>query len=178
MTGLGIGGMRLRATGWLLVAGLLTAASGPASAQATGAAAPDFTRTTLAGKDFMLSRYRGHTVLLSFWATWCEPCLGELAVFGEWQHRYGPQGLKVVGIAMDDDASAVRGTVSRLHVAYPVLVGDAELGTLYGGIYGLPLNIVVDPAGRIVARLTGEGKLPALEQAVRGELKRAVTHGR
>src|SRR5690349_15186402 len=69
-----------------------------------GQTAPDFELATLDGKKIHLSDYRGKAVLLNFWATWCEPCKIEMPWFVELENRYGPEGLQVLGIAMDDTA--------------------------------------------------------------------------
>ena len=52
-----------------------------------------------------LRSFRGKVVLLDFWATWCAPCQVEMPAFAAWQRQYGPQGLQVIGISMDDDAA-------------------------------------------------------------------------
>src|ERR1700752_2937458 len=75
-----------------------------------GKAAPDFTLQTLDGKDVTLSSLHGKGVLLNFWATWCGPCKIEMPWFVELQKEYGPQGLHIVGVAMDD--SSPQGTTN------------------------------------------------------------------
>jgi thiol-disulfide isomerase/thioredoxin len=142
------------------------------TAPLAGKAAPDFTRTDLDGKPRALSAYRGKVILLNFWATWCEPCLAEIPRFSAWQQRYGPSGLQILGIAMDDELQAVQQLAHRDHLAYPVIMGDAPLGQLYGGILGLPLSYLIDAQGRIVARYRGEPDLKQMERRLRGLLPR------
>src|ERR1700687_4895731 len=67
-----------------------------------GQLAPDFSLAALDGKIVKLSDFRGKAVLLNFWATWCEPCKIEMPWFVDLQKKYGPQGLQVLGVAMDD----------------------------------------------------------------------------
>ena len=143
-----------------------------ATAPLAGNAAPDFMRTDLDGKSRALSAYRGKVILLNFWATWCEPCLAEIPRFSAWQQRYGPSGLQILGVAMDDELEAVRQLVHRDHLAYPVIMGDAQLGQLYGGILGLPLSYLIDAQGRIVARYRGEPDLKQMERRLRVLLPR------
>ena len=141
-----------------------------ASDAADSTVAPDFVRPDLAGRPQHLSAYRGKVVLLSFWATWCEPCIADLATFSRWQRQYGKAGLQVIGIAMDDDPAPVRAAVHQYHVAYPVVMGDAELGRLYGGVYGLPLSLLIDRSGRITVRRQGAPDAAQLQEQVRAVL--------
>jgi cytochrome c biogenesis protein CcmG/thiol:disulfide interchange protein DsbE len=137
---------------------LLGIAAFPAFAAAPPiqSAAPEFVRNDLNGKSLALKSYRGKVVLLNFWATWCAPCQMEMPTFAAWQRQYGPQGLQVIGISMDDEAALVRRVATRLKLNYPVALGDAKLGELYGGVYGLPLTYLIDKKGKIRARFQGE----------------------
>lgn len=110
-----------------------------------------------------LRRLRGKVVLLNFWATWCAPCLTEMPVFSAWQRRYGPQGLQVVGISMDDSEVPVRKVVLRLKLDYPVAMGDVKLGELYGGVLGLPLTYLIDRHGIVRADFQGTADLKQIE---------------
>jgi len=132
--------------------------------------APDFSRADLAGRPVRLGAYRGKLVLLSFWATWCEPCRSEAPRFSAWQREYGPRGLQVLGISMDDDVAAATEFARALQLAYPVVMGDARLAELFGGVLGLPLTFLIDPSGRIVARYRGEPDLDRVESELRAAL--------
>ena len=134
--------------------------------------APDFTRTDLNGSTLSLSRYRGKIVLLNFWATWCAPCLAEIPTFSLWQQTYGADGLQVLGVSMDDDPAPVRRTLRKYGIVYPVVMGDARLGELYGGVLGLPQSYLIDASGRIVARYEGEPDLARMESRIKALLSR------
>lgn len=134
--------------------------------------APDFTRTDLDGKPLTLRQYRGKVMLLNFWATWCGPCLIEIPTFAAWQNTYRTAGLQVVGISMDDDAAPVKRMYQKDRLNYPVAMGDAELGELFGGVLGLPLTYLIDPDGRIVGRYQGEPDLKRLEARIKSLLPR------
>jgi cytochrome c biogenesis protein CcmG, thiol:disulfide interchange protein DsbE len=134
--------------------------------------APDFARKDLTGRTLRLSDYRGKVVLLNFWATWCEPCLAEIQTFSRWQREHGVEGLQVLGVSMDDDPAVVVDAVRKYQLPYPVVMGDEQLGELYGGVLGLPLSYLIDSSGRIVARYQGEPKLAALETRLRTLLAR------
>ena len=126
--------------------------------------APEFARKDLAGKSVDLKNFRGKVVLLNFWATWCAPCQLEMPAFAAWQRQYGPDGIQVIGISMDDDATPVVGLVAKLKLNYPVLMGDANLGRQYGGVLGLPLTYLIDRDGVVRARFQGETDLKTIER--------------
>lgn len=162
------------ATGTLLaVAFLLGAfflgggASCYASAPAEPRQAPGFSRLDLNQSQVRLANYRGKIVLLNFWATWCAPCLLEMPRFIQWQNQYRAQGLQVLGVSMDDDISPVRALNHKLHLNYPVVMGDEKLGELYGGILGLPVTYLIDRKGVIRARFQGETDLNKIESQLK-----------
>ena len=132
--------------------------------------APEFARKDLAGKSVDLKNFRGKVVLLNFWATWCVPCQLEMPTFAAWQREYGPDGLQVIGISMDDDATAVVGLAAKLKLNYPILMGDANLGREYGGVLGLPLTYLIDRDGVVRARFQGETDLKTIEKRLQSIL--------
>ena len=133
--------------------------------------APVFARRDLNGHTVDLARLRGKVVLLNFWATWCAPCQTEMPVFSAWQKEYGPRGLQVVGISMDDSEAPVRKAVARLKLDYPVAMGDVKLGERYGGVLGLPLTYIIDREGVVRARFQGTSDLKLIEKEIRQQLK-------
>jgi cytochrome c biogenesis protein CcmG, thiol:disulfide interchange protein DsbE len=166
-------------SGALMAAVLLAFAVTPAGAQAlnNGQAlvnrpAPEFARKAMDGRTVDLKSYRGRIVLLDFWATWCAPCLVEMPRFARWQKQYGPQGLAVIGVSMDDDEATARKAVDKLKPGYAMVMGDAKLGTLYGGVMGLPLIYLIDADGVVRGRFEGETDPKAIEGAFERLLKR------
>jgi cytochrome c biogenesis protein CcmG, thiol:disulfide interchange protein DsbE len=159
-------------TGTALLAALCLLACTAVQAMRPGEVAPELARAAIAGKPFALSSLRGHVVLLNFWATWCAPCREEMPVFSEWQRRYGPRGLRVVGVSMDDDVAEVRQVLAKRPVAYPVVMGDAALAEGFGGVLGLPLSYLLDAEGKVVARYQGEASLPVIERQITAMLGR------
>jgi thiol-disulfide isomerase/thioredoxin len=129
--------------------------------------APQLVRADLNNHQIDLKSYRGKVVLLNFWATWCAPCQVELPRFEAWQKRYGAEGLQVLAVSMDDGDSSVRRTVRRLHLDFPVVMGDAELGDAFGGVLGLPITFLIDRNGVVVEKVKGETDLEHLELRVK-----------
>lgn len=131
-----------------------------------GRPAPNFSRQAFDGRTVTLHDMRGHVVLLNFWASWCAPCLEEMPVFDRWNVKFSGRGLNVVGVNMDDDPEPIRTVVSRLHVNYPMVHGDAGLAQSFGGVLGLPVTFLIDRKGTIRRRLDGAVDAAKLEAAV------------
>jgi peroxiredoxin len=147
--------------------------AGPALAEdklAPGMAPPPFTRTGFDGKPVDLAAFKGKVLLIDFWASWCAPCVIAIPKFRDWQARWGGRGLQVIGISMDDSSSDAKETAARLKVNYPVVMGDAKLGKQYGGILGLPVEMLVGRDGRILSIWRGEASLAVIEKAVHAAL--------
>ena len=117
-----------------------------------------------------LRKLRGKVVLLNYWATWCAPCQAEMPAFDAWQRKYGPQGLVVIGISMDDDEATARRLTDKLKLAYPIAMGDARLGARYGKILGLPMTFLIGRDGVVFAEYKGETDLKAIEERVQAAL--------
>jgi cytochrome c biogenesis protein CcmG/thiol:disulfide interchange protein DsbE len=130
--------------------------------------APDFVRTDLSGRPLRLDQFRGRVVLLNFWATWCGPCIEEIPTFSRWQRHFGDGGLQIIGVSMDDDEGDVKRFVAKHGVAYPIIMGDAKLGELFGGVFGLPQSFLIDARGRIVYRSVGEPNIETLRSKIAG----------
>ena len=129
--------------------------------------APDFTLPQLGGEKLSLSSYRGKVVLLDFWATWCNPCREETPHFVELQHRYGDRGLQIIGVSMDDGPEPVRAFYEQFRVNYPVVMGTAKTGELYGGVLGLPIAFLIGRDGRIYAKHLGATDAAVFEKEIK-----------
>src|SRR5205823_3675613 len=97
-----------------------------------------------------LSDYKGKVVLLDFWATWCGPCKIEIPWFMEFEQTYKDRGFAVVGVSMDEDGwDVVKPYIQARKINYRVLLGNDQVGQLYGGVESLPTTFLIDRSGRI-----------------------------
>ncbi len=55
----------------------------------------------------IVREYRGKPLIVTFWATWCEPCRDEYPMLNDLAKQYAPQGLRVVGINLDQDGDLI-----------------------------------------------------------------------
>jgi cytochrome c biogenesis protein CcmG/thiol:disulfide interchange protein DsbE len=118
--------------------------------------APDFALKDASGATVKLSDYRGKVVLLNFWATWCAPCREEIPWFIEFQREYKDRNFSVIGVSMDSRGwDVVKPFTERHKLNYPVVWGDAEVNTLYGGADALPVTFMIDRNGRIARTHVG-----------------------
>jgi cytochrome c biogenesis protein CcmG, thiol:disulfide interchange protein DsbE len=166
---------RIRIVATVLLAAACMLGAQPADYPLLHKPAPAIVRDDIHQQPVDLSSYRGKVVLLNFWATWCAPCQIEMPRFVEWQTRYGPDGLQIVGVSLDDDSAPVAALTRKRHVNYPILMGNEQIGTAYGGILGLPVTFLIDRQGIIAARYKGETSLAAMERDLKRLLRAHVT---
>ncbi len=133
--------------------------------------APDFTLPQLDGQPLRLSSYRGKVVLLDFWATWCDPCREEIPHFVELQQKYADQGLQIIGVSMDDSPDPVGPFYRQFHMNYPVVMGNAKIGELYGGVLGLPIAYLIGRDGSIRGKHIGATSAAIFEKEVNSLLQ-------
>jgi cytochrome c biogenesis protein CcmG, thiol:disulfide interchange protein DsbE len=140
--------------------------SAPRAAPADRALAPDFSLPDLTGRRLGLSTYRGKVVLLDFWATWCDPCREEIPHFVELQNKYRDRGFQILSVSMDDGPEPVRDFYQRFKMNYPVVMGNAKMGELYGGVLGLPIAFLIGRDGRIYGKHIGATDITVFEEEI------------
>src|SRR5260370_34327620 len=146
---------------------------GETSLNLKGHIAPDFALESLDGRIVHLSDFNGKAVLVSFWATSWLPCRLEMQWFEQMHQQYEPQGLQVLGIAMDDaDKKNIAEIARNLGVDYPILLGKESVGESYGGVQVLPVTIYIGRDGKIVEKVFGVKGHDEIEDNVRKALGR------
>lgn len=115
-----------------------------------------------------LEQWRGRVLVVNFWATWCAPCREEIPGFVRLQERHGARGLQLVGVAIDQPGK-VADFAREFRINYPLLIGGGESLDLLRQAGNrqavLPYTVVIDRAGKVVAREPGglkEGRLERL----------------
>jgi peroxiredoxin len=133
---------------------ILTLSAAPLAAQRlrVGQPAPDFSLPAMSGDSVRLADLRGHPVVLSFWASWCPPCLTELPALVSAWNAQRPAGLQVLAINGDDERPAViRDFTTKMALPFPVLLdARARVNDRYR-ITGLPTTVFIDSAGVVRA---------------------------
>jgi cytochrome c biogenesis protein CcmG/thiol:disulfide interchange protein DsbE len=117
--------------------------------------APDFSLQTFDGKTVHLADFRGETVVLNFWASWCGPCKDEQPTLETLSKRYDPAKVTFVGVNIQDTRQDALGFINQYHVSYPVVVDPDGSVYINYGVVGVPETYVVDPNGRIQRKLVG-----------------------
>ncbi len=117
--------------------------------------APLFTLKTLDGKKVTLEDFKGKVIILDFWATWCPPCIAEIPHFIELQKKYGKEGVQFLGISLDQDPKAVQDFYKKNKMNYPVMMGDAKIAKLYGGVQAIPTTFFIDRNLQVVDKIVG-----------------------
>jgi len=148
----------------VLVLLLLLAAAMPAAA---APAAPPFRVKQVDGARTFDSRdmLGKKVIVLRFQASYCKPCVKESAALSRLTERYGPRGVEVIAVHVQDTGTDVRRFIQTQKPGYAIAL-DPKLfvGNRYG-VKGTPYTVVIDKKGEIVARLTGESapsKLPRI----------------
>ena len=140
-----------------------------------GKAAPGFTLLTLDGKKVSLADYKGHAVLVNFWATWCAPCKIEMPWFEELRVKYAGQGFEILGLVDDADAGKdeIAKVAKKTGVTYPLLLTDGKVQKAYGGLEYLPMSFYVDKNGVVVEETAGLGSKDEIE----ANIKKTIASG-
>ena len=114
-----------------------------------GKPAPEFHLSSLDGQSVSLSDLKGRPVLINFWATWCDPCRGEMPylqqVYDEWQGK----GLVLLAINIGESPSQVAKFMQSQRLSLPVLLdGEGNIAVMYN-VRAIPTTFFIDREGII-----------------------------
>ncbi len=117
-----------------------------------------------AGSPQALAQWRGKTLVLNFWATWCPPCRDEIPDFAAASRRLAGEPVQFIGLSMDS-AENVRAFTQDVDVPYPLLIASSDvlgLAAAFGNpSRALPFTLIIGPGGDV--RHTRLGPLNAVE---------------
>ena len=141
----------------LLVAAALGVLGGcGAQRTAESAAVLSATLLDLDGGGATLEKWRGRTLVLNVWASWCAPCRAEMASLQALSERVEPSRAAVIGVTVDDDLNLVREYLRRGEVRFHNLVaGSAQAARDQLGVKALPETLIIAPDGSLRARIQG-----------------------
>jgi thiol-disulfide isomerase/thioredoxin len=116
---------------------------------------PDFSVVNTEGKKVSLKDFRGKTVFLNFWATWCVPCREEMPAMEKLYQEYKDRNFVVFAINVKDRKQEALAFLKELKLTYPVAFDpEAEVAALYGA-WGLPTTYIINAQGEGLARAWG-----------------------
>lgn len=124
--------------------------------QGTNKSALGLTLTDVQGKKQTLADFRGKTVLFSFWASWCGPCLAEMPALGKLVDHFKGRPFELLLVNVDETAADVKSTMSLDSLPGKVFFG-ATGDTLHSlGVQSIPFTLLVDASGNIRETYLGE----------------------
>lgn len=158
----------------MIFVGLLLAA-GVALAVAQTAPRKDPPLIDTQGYQKLLEQHKGQPLLVTFWATWCEPCRDEYPMLNDFAKQYAPQGLKVVGVSLDQDGDLIlmRRFLTRYKPVFPnyrKTKGDESgfINAVMPGWNGaLPASFFYSKDGTQIGHLVGESDHDTYDAAIR-----------
>jgi thiol-disulfide isomerase/thioredoxin len=134
-----------------------------------GKVAPEIVGVDLNGREVKLSEYRGKVVLLSFWATWCGPCMRLVPHEREIAARLKDKPFAIVGVNGDTDETAIKNALTKHEITWPSFhdrqANKAAISDEWKNI-GWPTLYLIDREGVIRGKWLGEPPPERLNQAI------------
>ncbi|MFZ0844385.1 MAG: TlpA disulfide reductase family protein [Pseudolabrys sp.] len=122
---------------------------------------PDLAFQDAAGKPLTLEHWRGRTVLLNLWATWCVPCRKEMPALDALEQRLGGPGFEVVAVNIDTrDPEKPKAWLKEVGIGKLAYYADPAAKTFQdlkevGRAFGMPTTLLVDPNGCEIGTIAG-----------------------
>lgn len=112
--------------------------------------------------------YVGKTLLITFFATWCPPCMQEVPTLMELQQQFSKTDFSVVGLSVDQGGlDVVAKLVEKRAINYPVLMADETTARNFGGVAGIPTSFLVNKEGNVVKKYPGYVPHAVLENDIK-----------
>ncbi|MBD5096781.1 MAG: redoxin domain-containing protein [Lachnospiraceae bacterium] len=130
----------------------------------------NFEMTLLDGTKTSFEEYKGKKILLNFWATWCGPCVGEMPAFQKLSEEY-PDELVILAVNCSEDKDTVQKFIDNNGYTFPIVLDtDGAIQTMFGGIYSIPVTVIIDADGYIVASHVGAADADTMYETYKSEL--------
>jgi thiol-disulfide isomerase/thioredoxin len=142
-----------------------------------GALAPDFRSWDLSGKRVGLTDFRGHPLLLTFWATWCTACRDEMPALQGLRNRYRAGGFEVLAVNYRETSTdRMRHYLAGLNVNLESVIDpDGAIAAAYAVDIGLPVNILLDHSAKVSRIFIGEAPVATIQGAIEQVVAPAAT---
>jgi thiol-disulfide isomerase/thioredoxin len=132
---------------------------------------PEFTGTSLTGGTIKLSGYRGKTVVLNFWGSWCTPCRDEAPTLAVVSEQYKSQGVAFLGDDVHDTPASALSFTRSVGITYPS-VNDPGYSVVQAVSQVAPVNdtpttVVIDKTGHLVGMIFGTASYGELTTLLR-----------
>ncbi|MGZ5785647.1 MAG: TlpA family protein disulfide reductase [Ramlibacter sp.] len=153
------------------VAALLMLAPLAARALERGAVAPDFALSGPSGP-VRLADFKGKTLYLDFWASWCVPCKQSFPWMNDMQAKYKDRGLRILGVNVDKNAADAAHFLERVPAAFALAMDPAgDLPRSYG-VKAMPTSVLIGPTGQVLEFHAGfsQAELASREREIRQAL--------
>lgn len=112
--------------------------------------------TAVDGSVVTSEEYRGKAVLVTFFATWCPPCLQEIPTLKELHAKFQQRGFAVVALSVDEGGpDVVARLVRRAAINYPVLMADSVTTRNFGNVVAIPTSFLINRHGHVVKKYPG-----------------------
>ncbi len=100
--------------------------------------------------------FKGKTLLITFFATWCPPCMQEVPTLIELHQHFSKDNFSVIAMSVDQGgADTVAKLIKNRSINYPVLMADETTAQNFGGIVGIPTSFLVNKEGNVVKKYPG-----------------------
>lgn len=126
----------------------------------------------LSGREQKLSSWRGNVVIVSFWATWCDPCRDEIPIMSTMAKRHREEGLRLIAVNVGESPAKISAFLKKWPVAGTVLHDRNSIASKKWEAVGLPANYLVDRAG--IVRYWHLGELDWKSNSVGGVVTRTL----
>ena len=129
----------------------------------------EFELQDLDGNPMRLSQFRGHPVIVDFWATWCPPCRKQIPELKDlYSQFHKSKGLVIIGVACDtiqgDGVKGIAPFVNKFKINYPILVATEPVVDSLG-VEAIPTTLFIGPDGKLVQKVMGAGKPGELSES-------------